>query len=95
MSKLPFRQQVEEYLADCAEVPGLDRRHHPTATGALKMIWHRTEQEAEQIRRAFDALTRAPAQGAVPGDPTAGDRRNGPEQLLTFGDDSDAAHSAA
>lgn len=95
MKTLPFAGQVREYLADCAEVPGLDRRHHPTETGALKMIWHRGDAEAEQVRRAFRALTRTPARGAVPGDLTAGDRRNGPEPLLTIGEESDAARPAA
>jgi hypothetical protein len=59
----PFAAEVRAYLADCAETPGLDRRYHPTADGAVKTITHHGRAEAEAIRAAFAA--------AVPAEPDA------------------------
>lgn len=53
----PFGAQVRAYLADCAALPGLDRRYHPTADGAVKVIWHHGPDEADQIRDSFRTIT--------------------------------------
>ena len=63
---VPFGAQVRAYLADCGAVPWLDRGHHPTEEGAVKLIWHRGPDEADQIRAAFRSV--APAI-AAPGPP--------------------------
>jgi len=61
-----YARQVGEYLDYCArsraelEAVGraLDRRYHPTADGAVKMIAHAGNlAEAEKIRQAFAELT--------------------------------------
>jgi hypothetical protein len=58
--------QVREYLAYCkqsraeleAQGHGLDRKHHPTADGAVKMIPHGGDRTAaDAIRQAFGELT--------------------------------------
>lgn len=45
--------QVRVYLRDCEEAPGLSRAYHPTEAGALRVIFHRNDAEAGQIRWAF------------------------------------------
>jgi hypothetical protein len=55
----PFAGDVRAYLADCAGAAGLDRRYHPTADGAVKMIAHHGRAEAEMIRAAFACATEA------------------------------------
>jgi hypothetical protein len=58
---VPFSAEVAEYLADCAEYAQLlSSAYHPTEGGALKVIWHRGEDQEEQIREAFRAATVAP-----------------------------------
>jgi hypothetical protein len=49
----PFTEEVRGYLADCAAAPGLSPKYHPTADGALKVIFHRGKAEESQIRAAF------------------------------------------
>jgi hypothetical protein len=52
----PFAMEVAAYLADCARHADLlSSAYHPTESGALKMIWHRGEDQADQIRAAFRA----------------------------------------
>jgi hypothetical protein len=54
MSKdAPFAEEVRGYLADCAAAPGLSPKYHPTAEGALKVIFHRGKAEESQIRDAY------------------------------------------
>lgn len=53
----PFEDEVSRYLRDCAGHPELDRRYHPTADGAVKVVWHHSADEAAEIRSAFAALT--------------------------------------
>jgi hypothetical protein len=48
-------ERVAEYLADCAAAPWLERKYHPTAAGALKLIYHRGPDEAAAIKAAFEA----------------------------------------
>jgi hypothetical protein len=48
-------ERVAEYLTDCAAVPWLERKYHPTAAGALKLIYHRGPDEAAAIKAAFEA----------------------------------------
>jgi len=52
----PFAAVVRAYLADCAGAE-LDRRYHPTAEGAVKMIAHHGRSEADMIRAAFTQAT--------------------------------------
>jgi hypothetical protein len=63
---LPFGAQVRAYLADCAARPGLDRQYHPTAGGAVKLIWHHGPDEADQIRNTFHAITAGPDVNVAP-----------------------------
>lgn len=52
----PFAEQVAAYLDDCARHARLlSPAAHPTADGAVKLIWHRGPDQAEQIRAAFRA----------------------------------------
>jgi hypothetical protein len=68
--QLPFAAEVRAYLADCAEFPDLDRRYHPTADGAVKLIAHRGADQADQIRAAFEAITTGPGGPVLPDPPT-------------------------
>lgn len=52
-----FAEEVREYISYCARYPQVDRRYHPTADGAVKMIWHRGKDEARAIKTAFGMLT--------------------------------------
>lgn len=54
----PLERTVAAYVADCARFPQLDPHYHPTADGAVKVIWHTTPGQAEQIRAAFGRLIR-------------------------------------
>jgi hypothetical protein len=77
MTGIPYEAEVRRYLADCAAVQGLDRQYHPTADGAVKLIWHPPGKNAEdQVRAAFRALTPSPSPSAAPGVPTAGGRKD-------------------
>jgi hypothetical protein len=52
----PFTAEVVRYLADCTEhAQLLSRAHHPTEDGAVKLIWHCGQDQADQIRAAFRA----------------------------------------
>jgi hypothetical protein len=65
----PFSAEAAQYLADCAGHAGLlNPGWHPTAKGAVKLIWHRTPDQAEQIRAAFRAAVarRGPARPPGP-----------------------------
>jgi hypothetical protein len=54
----PFAAEVARYLADCAEhAQLLSPAHHPTEDGALKLIPHRGQDQADQVRAAFRAAT--------------------------------------
>jgi hypothetical protein len=54
-----FTMAVREYLAVCAEYGQvLDPKYHPTARGAVKLIFHRSTEEADMIEAAFAAMTR-------------------------------------
>lgn len=92
---LSFRGQVQQYLADCAAAPGLDRRYHPTEDGAVKLIWHRGEKQENQIRTTFRALsnsesrTRSVAPATLPPGP-----QERAAQITLLGDESNA-HTAA
>ena len=60
----PFVAEVLAYLADCRAFPWLDRTHHPTEKGAVKLIFHRTADEEDQIKAAFRSVAPAiPAPG--------------------------------
>ena len=48
-----FAGEVCRYVADCEAAPGLSPKYHPTAEGALKVIFHRGKDEEHQIRAAF------------------------------------------
>jgi hypothetical protein len=49
-----FTLAVLEYLDDCkASKDTLSPKYHPTDSGAVKMIFHRTPDEAEEIRDTF------------------------------------------
>jgi hypothetical protein len=48
--------QVRAYLRDCEGSPGLSRVYHPTEAGVLKMIYHRNDAEAGQIRWAYGRI---------------------------------------
>lgn len=48
-----FGAEVRRYLDDCDAASGLSPKFHPTAEGALKVIWHRGKDEESQIRAAF------------------------------------------
>jgi hypothetical protein len=79
-SGAPFSAEVARYLADCAEHARLlSRTYHPTADGALKVIWHRGEDQADQVRAAFHAAATAK--------PPAGRRLAAAPQPLTGKDD--------
>jgi hypothetical protein len=60
----PFGAEVAAYLADCLAFPWLDPAHHPTEKGAVNMIYHRDQDEKDQIKAAF--WSAAPAT-ATPG----------------------------
>jgi hypothetical protein len=74
--RAPFAGQVAAYLDDCARYARLlSPACHPTADGAVKLIWHRGPDQAQQIRAAFAAAAairhqaagrrgRRPGQGA-------------------------------
>ena len=52
----PFAAEAAAYLADCTRHAGLlSPAYHPTEPGALKVIWHRGEEQEAQIRAAFRA----------------------------------------
>jgi len=56
-----YDQQVRDYLAYCCQAwkqlrGNLDPKYHPTEAGALRLIYHRTPAEAQEIRRAFREL---------------------------------------
>jgi hypothetical protein len=63
-----FVMEVRGYLAECADT-NLDRRYHPTADGAIKMIIHHGRAEADMIRAAFAYATECPE--AEPVEPAA------------------------
>jgi hypothetical protein len=74
----PFADQVAEYLAYCAEHARLlSPDYHPTADGAVKVIWHRGADQAAQIRAAFRA-----AAGASSATSAAGARAVTPRATL-------------
>lgn len=51
-----WTDQVESYLSDCyAARAYLDRRFHPTESGALHLIYHRKDQAAE-LKSAYHAV---------------------------------------
>jgi hypothetical protein len=53
----PFAAEVGRYLADCtAYARVLSPAYHPTEDGALKLIHHRGQDQAAQIRAAFRAV---------------------------------------
>ena len=81
--ELPFSAEVRAYLADCRAWTQLDRTYHPTEEGAVKLIWHRGPEEAEQIKAAFRSV--APAI-ATPGPQ---DRAALIQQLAIAGEDPD------
>ena len=50
--------QIEAYRSDCyAARAYLDRANHPTAAGAVKVIYHRGTAQRMQIVRAFEQAT--------------------------------------
>jgi hypothetical protein len=51
-----FTGAVRQYLAECV-LFGLDNIYHPTADGAVKVIFHRSADEADEVRAAYAALT--------------------------------------
>ena len=52
----PLEAEVASYLAVCARYSALlSPVCHPTEDGAVKLIWHRGPEQAEQIRAAFRA----------------------------------------
>jgi hypothetical protein len=75
MTTMPYDAEVRGYLADCARLPGLDRRWHPTGDGAVKLIWHPGKDAEDEIRAAFRALTAGPSASAAPGAGIAGGRQ--------------------
>jgi hypothetical protein len=64
----PFAAEVAQYLADCARHADMLRSSdHPTEDGAVKLIYHRTTEQAELIRAAFRAaVARRPARPPRP-----------------------------
>jgi hypothetical protein len=73
----PFSTEVGQYLADCAaHARLLDSAYHPTEDGAVKLIWHRSPDQADQIRAAFRAAAVGPAEKR----PTARRTRRRPGQ---------------
>jgi hypothetical protein len=49
-----FTAAVRDYLDTCRANDGLlSRKYHPTENGAVKLIFHRTPDEARDIREAF------------------------------------------
>jgi hypothetical protein len=48
-----FVREIRDYLADCEAAPGLSPKYHPTAEGAVKVIFHRGKDEESQIRAVF------------------------------------------
>jgi hypothetical protein len=52
-------RQVDIYRQDCYTARALlNPAYHPTAAGALKVIWHRGPEQADQIRAAFERRPR-------------------------------------
>jgi hypothetical protein len=52
----PFTAEVAGYLADCDQHAALlSPSCHPTEDGAVKLIYHRGPEQAEEIRAAFRA----------------------------------------
>jgi hypothetical protein len=79
----PFADQVAEYLAYCSEHARLlNPDYHPTADGAVKMVFHRGTDQAGQIRAAFRAAI-------APADPPRIRRAGLPVDAL-IGTDGDA-----
>lgn len=77
MPELPYETEVRDYLADCARLPGLDPRHHPTEDGAVKLIWHRgSPDEADRIRATFRTMATRPKR-VVPAIPPPGPQDQG------------------
>ena len=56
MSRFRYQDEVTAYLELCERYPQLNRKYHPTEDGAVKMIYHRTKDQARQIRSAFAYL---------------------------------------
>jgi hypothetical protein len=54
-----FSAEVRQYLADCDANPELSRKYHPTAEGALKVVFHRGKAEESQVRAAFNQERKA------------------------------------
>lgn len=51
-----FTTAVRDYLDTCQDNAALlSRKHHPTEQGAVKVIFHRGPDEAEEIRETFRA----------------------------------------
>lgn len=46
-------EQVLTYIRDC-KAAGISDKYHPTAGGALKVVFHRGGQQRAQIVRAFN-----------------------------------------
>jgi hypothetical protein len=90
----PYGAEVRAYLADCAAHQGLDRRYHPTADGAVKMIWHRGPDEADQIRSTFNMLTARPGAGVAPAVVTPGPQGRAATSANHLGDDPNALPAA-
>lgn len=44
---------VRAYREECGRWPQLDKRYHPTADGAVKMIMTFTAEQAEVVRAEF------------------------------------------
>ena len=65
-----YDQQVRSYLRYCdrarreMEAAGshLDPKYNPTEAGCLRLVYHRTPAEAQEIRAAFREIT----EGAAP-----------------------------
>jgi hypothetical protein len=56
-----FTTAVLEYLDDCDALAGLlSRKYHPTENGAVKAIFHRGPDEADEIRATFREESRRP-----------------------------------
>jgi hypothetical protein len=55
-----FTAAVRDYLDTCQDSSGLlSRKYHPTENGAVKIIFHRTPGEADEIRETFRAEQRS------------------------------------
>ena len=56
---------VREYLRYCKRAAAelklkgshLDPKYHPTEAGCLRLVFHRTPAEAQEIRQAYRAIT--------------------------------------